>query len=71
MLRSERLFLDKNMNRTFLHALLMVPEGIKIALFYTRGQAPCANNVIFMPSGTIKSACIKVLFIFLSRNSLS
>ena len=47
----ERLFLDKNKNRTFLHALLMGPEGIKMTFFCTRGLPPSVKKCHFYAWG--------------------
>ena len=47
-LRKKRLFLDKNINRTFLHALLMGPEGIKMTFFLHEGLVPECKKVLFI-----------------------
>ena len=46
-----RLFLDKNINRIFMHALLMVPEGIQITFFCKRGLSPSVKKCYFYSWG--------------------
>ena len=57
------LFLDKNINRTFLHALLSGTRGHKSSTFLHSGQAPHAKKCYFYAQGChLKVKCKKVLF---------
>ena len=51
--KCEILFHGKNINSTFLHVFLMVPEGIKFALFCMSGLPRVQKRANFIPKGTI------------------